>query len=133
MFILRFWNRYKTRYLTRAFIYPTSPCSGGHCATSTHLPNIAACGQSVPCGPGPTSGQISQRNPNTALLPGCVTAGALQHRATALSRYVHLRRLWHELLHVREAHGRPGRHVQFRDVWTQHDPAVPDLDIGGLG
>ena len=83
-----------------------------------------------------TCSQISEGrtwNTNVAVCPGNVHASPVQHLPSTLSSDVYICHFRHELLHDSQVTWNLGRSLQFPDVWSEHDPPVPDVDLGWLG
>ena len=82
-------------------------------AQGVAVADSAASRARLPRRPSPAIGQICQGHPYAALLIGCLDAGPVQHRPPVGSRDVHLRDLWHVVLHARQEDEGHRRRVQL--------------------
>ena len=97
------------------------------------ISDLATCGAR---GKDRTCTQISEGrawHTNVTVCPGDVHASPVQHLPFTLSSDVYICNIRNELLHDSQITRNAGWSLQFPDVWSEHDPAVPDVNLSWMG
>lgn len=87
--------------------------------------NFASCSESGEGWSRTSTRERCQGYTNPSFRPGDVVAGPFQHLPTAVFGDVYLRDIRDVLFHACQGQEWTGRRVQFQNVWTVDDTAVP--------
>ena len=97
------------------------------------ISDLTTCSASGQDRPSAETGERSSGYSDVVVCPGNVNAGPLQHLPPSLPSDVHFCNIRHEFLHDGQTERNSGRSLQLPNLRPEHDPPLPDVDLGGLG